>query len=251
MELLVVGAGEMGRWLADTIELPVAFADLDQSIAADAAASRQDARAVDPETDERFAAVCLAVPISAVESAIEAYAPNAADAIFDISGVMTPAIEAMDEYAADLERASYHPLFAPPRVPGNIAAVSHAIGPTLEVVAADFEAAGNTVFETTPEEHDRAMESVQAAAHAAILSYALATADVRTEFSTPVSKRLDGLVGTVTEGSPDVYAEIQSAFSGADRVAAAAAEIATADRDQFVELYRNAGTDTTARQRHD
>ncbi len=239
MNLLVVGAGEMGRWLADTVDAEVAFTDADPSVAADAAAARE-ARRVAPGTDERFDAVCLAVPMSAIPAAAETYGPIAERAIFDISGIMADPLRAMAEHAPDCERASLHPLFAPPRVPGNVAVVTESDGPTLSAIRDDLTAAGNTVFETTPDEHDQAMEAVQAGAHTAVLAYALVAEDIRPEFATPVSTQLQAVSATVTEGSPEVYAEIQSTFDGADAIVAAAREIAEADDEQFAELYRQA-----------
>lgn len=249
MRLLVVGAGEMGRWVADTVAADVAFADRDPAAAEDAAASR-DARAVPLDGRETFDVVCLAVPMSAVGDAVSEQAPRAERAIFDVSGAMGPPLAAMRS-AFDGERASLHPLFAPPRVPGNVAVVRDEIGPVLDAVLADVEAAGNRVFETTVAEHDRAMETVQAAAHAAVISYALAADDVREEFHTPVSAALGDVVETVTEGSPAVYAEIQATFDGADRVAEAAAAVAAADRAEFEALYREAAEGTESRERHD
>jgi len=52
---------------------------------------------------------------------------------------MTDAIAAMREHAPDRERASYHPLFAPPRVPGNVAAVVDEGGPVVEEITAAIE----------------------------------------------------------------------------------------------------------------
>lgn len=239
MNLLVVGAGEMGRWLADTIDADVAFTDADPDVAADAAADRE-ARAVDPDTNETFDAVGLAVPMSVVEPAVADYAANAERAIFDISGVMDRPLSAMADHATELERASFHPLFAPPRVPGNIAVVTAAAGPTLTAIQEDMTAAGNTVFETTAAEHDAAMETIQAGAHTAVLAYALVADDIREEFATPVSERLESLAATVTEGNPGVYSEIQSTFDGADEVAAAAQRIADADSEAFADLYEQA-----------
>jgi prephenate dehydrogenase len=106
---------------------------------------------------------------------------------------------------------------------------------------ADLADAGNHLFETTSEEHDRAMETVQAGAHTAILAFALAAEEVRPEFSTPVSAGLTELVETVTGGEPRVYAEIQDSFDGADAVADAARRIAETDTQRFAELYREAG----------
>lgn len=111
MKLLVVGAGEIGRWVADTVPAEVSFTDLDEATAADAAAGR-DARVVPADTTEQFEAVCLAVPMSAVPDAVAEYAENAQRGMFDVSGQMQSAIEAMQRHV-DGERASFHPLFAP------------------------------------------------------------------------------------------------------------------------------------------
>ncbi|AZQ14127.1 NAD(P)-binding domain-containing protein [Halorubrum sp. PV6] len=257
MDILVVGAGEIGRWIADTVsaadsplDATVAFADSDPAVAADAAAGR-DAETVGVDAETTHDAVCLAVPMSAVPDAVAAYAPRAERAIFDVSGEMTDAVAAMRDHAPDCERASYHPLFAPPRVPGNVAAVVDAGGPLIDGIGAAIEAGGNDVFETTPAEHDEAMETVQAGAHAAVLAWRLAGEAVRDEFHTPVSAALDEVADTVTEGSPAVYAEIQRAFDGADDVAAAAGEIADADPEAFAALYERARGDREGRERHE
>ena len=256
MDLLIVGAGEIGRWVADTlmaeaspVDATVAFTDRDLSVAEDAAEPR-DATPVPVDGDTRHDAVCLAVPMSVVPDAVESYAPRATRAMFDVSGEMTDAIAAMRAHAPRLERASYHPLFAPPRVPGNVAVAVDEPGETIESVSAAIDAGGNDVFETTPAEHDRAMETVQAGAHAAILAWRLASEDVRDEFHTPVSASLAAVADTVTEGSPPVYAEIQDAFDGADDVADAARAIADADAERFVALYERARGDSDPRDRH-
>jgi prephenate dehydrogenase len=244
MDLLVVGAGEMGRWVARTVDADVALADADPTTA-DAAAVSLDARSVPIDTDETFDAVCLAVPISAVEGAVATHAPRAERAMFDVSGVMAAPLRAMREHLPDRERVSVHPLFAASNAPGNVAVVADAPGPVTDSVRADVAAAGNDCFETTAAEHDEAMETVQAGAHTAILAYALAADDVREEFATPVSARLDDLVHTVTGGTPRVYREIQETFDGADSVADAARRLADADGDAFDDLYREAGKTTT------
>ncbi|MFB6096090.1 MAG: prephenate dehydrogenase [Haloferacaceae archaeon] len=240
MRLLVVGAGAMGRWFARTVDADVAFADVDPGAAEDAAAAL-DGRAVPTDTDETFDAVCLAVPMSVVEAAIADHAPRADAALLDLSGVMRGPVAAMRERAPDRERASLHPLFAPENAPGNLPVVVDERGPTVDALLADLADAGNDVFETTAAEHDEAMETVQARAHTAVLAYALAAEDVREEFHTPISGELQGLVETVTDGTPQVYREIQETFEGADDVAAAARRLANAEGEGFDELYRRAG----------
>lgn len=243
MEVLIVGAGSMGRWVAESLDARVAFADVDGS-AAEAAAEALGGRAValESEAGERdaFDAVCLAVPMTHVGAAVEAHAPRADRAMLDVTGVMGPALEAMATHAQELERASLHPLFAPERAPGSIAVVRGRSGPVTDRLLADLEACGNDVFETDAATHDEAMESVQAAAHAAVFSFALAAERTPPAFATPVYEALADLAETVTGGTPRVYADIQDTFDGAEAVAEAADAIAAADRDDLEALYREA-----------
>lgn len=246
MEVLIVGAGAMGRWFGATVDAVPVFTDLDAD-AARAAATEVGGRVATDEDVEGphaggYEVVCIAVPMSAAEDAIGEYAGLAERAIVDVTGAMTGPIDAMRTHATGSERVSFHPLFAPENAPGQIAVVADEPGPVTDELREQLTAAGNGLFETTPAEHDEAMETVQAAAHTAVLAYALAADDVPGEFRTPVSAGLDELVEQVTGNSPGVYAEIQSVFGGAEDVAAAAREIADADDGEFEALYRTAGT---------
>jgi len=236
MELLVVGAGTMGRWVARTVDADVAFADRDPAVAAEAAEAVGGTTA-DLDGDDVFDVVVVAVPMSVIEDVIAEQAGRARHAIVDVAGEMATPIDAMAEHGPDLERASLHPLFAPENAPGTVAVVVDAGGPTIDSLLADLEDAENELVATTPEEHDRAMESVQAAAHAAIVAYGLARESVPEGFATPVSAALDDLLAQVTSGDPGVYAEIQDRFDGAETVADAAATIEEADPAELRELF--------------
>ena len=242
MQLLVVGAGEMGRWFArhggaDS----VAFADRDPGTARDAAGAIADARSVSLDTDERFDVVCLAVPMSVVPEAIEEHAHRATDAVVDVSGEMRDSVAALRTHAAECERASFHPLFSAANAPGNVPVVVDRRGPTIDRIRSSLEAAGNEVFETTPSTHDRAMETVQAKTHTAVLAYALTADEVDPRFHTSLSGPLSELAEGIAGNTPAVYAEIQERFEGASSVADAAERIANADHEAFVELYEEAG----------
>jgi len=240
MNCLVVGAGAMGRWFADTVAVTPTFLDVDADAAA-AAAEAVGGRVADAEDPPSVDVVCVAVPMPAAGEAVAEYADCAERAVVDVTGSMAGPLSAMREHAADLERLSLHPLFAPERAPGRVAAVADAEGPTVDAVVAALEAAGNDLLWTTAAEHDTAMESVQAAAHAAVLAYALAVEDVPTAFHTPVSRRLAEAVEMVVGGESRVYADVQATFEGADAVAEAAGDLAAADREAFVDLYEHAG----------
>ncbi|MFB6180183.1 MAG: prephenate dehydrogenase/arogenate dehydrogenase family protein [Halorientalis sp.] len=243
MKLLVVGAGAMGRWFAETVAddgtefTDIAFADADADAATAAGASLDHGRAVDLETNEQFEVVCIAVPIPVAVDAIATHADRATRALVDVTGVAADPVAAMADHAPDRERLSLHPLFAPENAPGNVAAVVDEAGPVTDAIMATLRGAGNRVFQTTAEDHDTAMETVQAQAHAAILSFGMAAANVPDEFQTPISEGLFDLVAQVTDGDPRVYADIQAAFDGADDVAQAAARLADADATEFETLY--------------
>ncbi|WP_424004118.1 prephenate dehydrogenase/arogenate dehydrogenase family protein [Haloarcula salina] len=240
MNVLVVGAGAMGRWFARTVrehaDASVAFSDVDAA-AAEAAATAVGGRAVERDAAERFDVVCIAVPMPVAETAIAEFAPLATGAITDVTGSMAGPLDAMREAAPDRQRLSLHPLFAPENAPGNVAAVTDAPGPEADAVVDAIAAAGNDCFETTAAEHDAAMETVQASAHAAVLAFAMAADDVPDRFQTPISAGLFDLVEQVTGGDARVYADIQRTFDGADDVAAAARRLADADADAFADIY--------------
>jgi prephenate dehydrogenase len=240
MNVLVVGAGSMGKWFARTLGtqsgVAVAFTDTDSEAATRAAEEVGD-RAVQADTDDDFDVVCLAVPMPVVAEAIETYAPLATGAVVDITGSMADPLAAMEAIVPDRERASLHPLFAPENAPGSIAVVTASGGEWTERITDALSGAGNDPFDTTPEEHDRAMESVQSGAHAAVLAYALAVEDVPEQFHTPISSELESLAEDVLDGDARVYADIQRVFDGADAVADAAERIADADHDEFTALY--------------
>lgn len=280
MELLVVGAGAMGRWFGQAVSeelsesVAVVFHDLESEAAHEAAeavggrpftsdisgpattdgvaessstgdAERSpttgdvDGPSTTGEVDERFDAVCIAVPIPAAEEAIASYGPLATEAIFDVTGTMTGPIAAMAEHAR-CERTSFHPLFAPANEPGNVPVVIDEGGPMTETVVEALENRGNNVFETTATEHDEAMRTVQARAHAAVLAFALAADTVPDRFQTPISAPLGELAAQVTDGESRVYADIQAAFDGASDVADAAIRLAEADDETFEGLYEQA-----------
>lgn len=245
MNVLVVGAGEMGQWFATALRdgheepLDLAVADADPAVA-EAAADALEARTVPLDTDERFDLVCVAVPIPATSDVIAEFADNATAAIVDLAGYMAGPLAAMNEHAGKCERISLHPLFAADNAPGNVAAVVEDGGEVAAAVRDVLTAQGNQWVETDAATHDEAMETVQAGAHTAVLAFALAAREVPDAFHTPISAGLFDLVEQMTGNDPRVYADIQETFEGAEAVADAARAIADADRDAFENLYLEA-----------
>ncbi|UWG48316.1 Prephenate dehydrogenase [Halanaeroarchaeum sp. HSR-CO] len=240
MDVLIVGAGAVGRWVATVLDGPVAFADADEDAAVNAAAERSDARAVPLDGDQTFDVVCVAVPMRAATDVIETQADRANRALVDCTGSMEAPLDVMASVAPDLERVSYHPLFAPEHAPGRIAVSTGEGGPTTDALTAAFEAADNELVTVSATEHDEAMRTIQGRTHAAILAFGLAAEEVPDELSTPVFADLEALRDRVTGGTPGVYADIQDVFDGAEAIAAAASQIADADREAFAALYDDA-----------
>ncbi|MFC7165708.1 prephenate dehydrogenase/arogenate dehydrogenase family protein [Halospeciosus flavus] len=241
MEALVVGAGEMGRWFAETLDSDVAFADADPETAeraADALGPR--GRTVALSTDESFGLVCVAVPMTAAVETVEEHAQKAQQAVVDVTGSMRDPLSAMARVAPARERVSFHPLFAAEHAPGTVAVAEGAPGPATDRIRRELADAGNDLVDVEPDEHDEAMETIQGRTHAAILAFALAADDVPAELATPVYDHLSDLADRVTGGTPRVYADIQETFGGADEVAEAARRIADADHDEFADLYDDA-----------
>lgn len=241
MDVLVVGAGDVGRWFADLADAPVAFADVDEERAEAAAdAHGRRTRAVPLDTDDSFGLVAIAVPMSVAVDTIERHAGRAEQAVVDFTGQMRAPLTAMAKTAPARERVSFHPLFAPEHAPGRVAVAESAPGPATDHVREWLTDAGNALVDVAPDEHDEAMATIQGRAHAAVLAFALAADDVPEDLATPVYRDLEALAERVTDGNSRVYADIQEAFGGAGEVADAARRLADADRSAFEEAYDDA-----------
>jgi prephenate dehydrogenase len=242
MDALIVGAGAVGRWFADLLDSPVAFADVDAGAAEAAAAAVGDRGSIaSRDGEDTFDVVVVAVPMRAATETIREQGHRADEALVDLTGSMVAPLAAMEAAAPDCERASFHPLFAPAHAPGRVAFSEGSTGPTVDAIRERLAARGNEVVPVDPGVHDEAMETIQGRAHAAILAFGLAAEDVPAELATPVFEDLQALRDRVTGGSPGVYADIQSTFDGAADIATAARRLADADRDTFEALYDDAG----------
>lgn len=241
MDVLIVGAGDVGRWVATMVDGRVAFADRDGAAASAAAEAVDGATVVPLDGEESFDLVCVAVPMAAATAVLEAQAGRADAAVVDFTGSMAGPLATMAAVAPDRERVSYHPLFAPAHAPGRIAVATGDSGPTTAALETAMTEAGNELIRVGPEDHDEAMVTIQGRAHAAILAFGLAADDVPSALATPVFEELDALRRRVTGGSPGVYADIQAVFDGAEDVGEAARRIAEADRETFAALYEDAG----------
>ena len=243
MDVLIVGAGAVGRWVGDLLDWPVTFVDVDPA-QADAAADAVGERATSVPLDgtpDSIDLVVIAVPMRVTTDAIHEHAPLAERAVVDFTGSMQAPLSAMSEAVADIERTSFHPLFAPEHAPGRVAVSTGVSGPVTDTVCDKLEEAGNELVEVTPEEHDEAMKTVQGRAHAAIIAFAMAADPVPDGLRTPVFDDLRALADRVTGNQARVYADIQSVFDGAEDVETAVSRLAAAEVAEFEALYDDAG----------
>ncbi|MFB6185283.1 MAG: prephenate dehydrogenase, partial [Halobacteriaceae archaeon] len=161
-----------------------------------------------------------------------------------LTGKMKEPVSLMANIAPARERASLHPLFHPDNAPGQIAIAIQTQGPVIDRIQDTLTDQGYTFTEISPQDHDSAMKTIQGRTHAAILAFAMTADSVPDDLETPVYRRLRSLVIDILDNNPETYAEIQAEFDGADDIAQAAAEIASADVQQFIDIYTNVSGDT-------
>ncbi|MFB6085187.1 MAG: prephenate dehydrogenase/arogenate dehydrogenase family protein [Halodesulfurarchaeum sp.] len=241
MDVLIVGSGAVGRWFGSLWDGPVAFADADRAVAERAAGNVTNAGITALDGDDSHDVVAVAVPMRVAERVIADQADRAERAIVDFTGSMREPLEAMEEVAPDLERVSFHPLFAPEHAPGRVAKSVGRPGPTVDAITGMLVAAGNDLVPVEAAVHDDAMETVQGRVHAAVLAFGLAADPVPEGLETPVYEEMEALRERVTSGSPSVYADIQDRFDGAVALNRALDRLLEADRGEFASLYDDAG----------
>lgn len=241
MDALIVGSGAVGRWVGARLDGPVAFADADRETAETAAAEVSGGSVANLEGTDSYDVVAVAVPMRVTSTVIRAQASRAESAIVDFTGSMTEPLAVMDATASGVERASFHPLFAPEHAPGRIAKSVGKGGPSVDTITRGFIEAGNTIVPVEPAVHDDAMGTVQGRVHAAVLAFGLAADPVPEELGTPVYEELQALRERVTSGEPGVYADIQETFDGIEALQDAIDQLAQADRAEFEALYDDAG----------
>ena len=241
MDALIVGAGAVGRWFGSLWDGPVAFADVDRAVASQAAEADQNATVAALDETKTYDLVVVAVPMRVATDVIAEQADRATRALADFTGSMGDPLDAMAEVGEDLERVSFHPLFAPEHAPGRVAKSVGKPGPAVDELTRALVGDGNTVVPVEAGVHDDAMRTVQGRTHAAILAFGLAADPVPEGLETPVYEELAALRARVTDGSPGVYADIQDRFDGVEDLERALSRLSGAERSEFESLYDDAG----------
>lgn len=195
--------------------------------------------------------VVLAIPEPATLAAVEhvAGAMLPGSLLVDTTSVKTRMVERLAALDLPLELLSLNPMFAPSLgfAGQRVVAVAVASGVRSEALLSLIRGWGADVAHLSAEEHDRAAAALQAATHAAILSFGDALERLGADpaalrgIAPPPHRALLALLARVASGEPEVYWDVQRAnpyaaearMALADGVAALQELVDAGDREGF------------------
>ncbi|MEM2890428.1 MAG: prephenate dehydrogenase/arogenate dehydrogenase family protein [Candidatus Hadarchaeum sp.] len=221
MKTAIIGAGEMGRWLAKFSKRlgEIIVSDVNRSkarkLAAELKAKTAPARKAAAEADMIF----IAVPISATPKVLMEVAEEAKSGalITDVASVKLEVVKAMERIKKDVELVSIHPLFGPGASSlknKDMVVVPVRPGKRYQKLKEFFIRSGARIIEMDAELHDRTMAVVQCLSHFVLLSYiralrSLNGGKVSRRMRTPMFSALVELAKAASAGRPELYLEIQ------------------------------------------
>ncbi|MGQ9788361.1 MAG: prephenate dehydrogenase/arogenate dehydrogenase family protein [Candidatus Hadarchaeaceae archaeon] len=219
--MAVIGAGEMGRWLAKFSKRlgEVVVSDVDLAKAKRAATELK----VKADSQERAVAnseiIFVAVPISSTPQVLKEVATLASKGalLIDVASVKLEVVKAMREIEQEVELVSIHPLFGPgaSKVRNkDIVIIPVRTGKRYRKLKKFLISEGARIIETNAELHDQTMAVVQCLSHFVLLAYAKAfqsfnRGKLTGKMRTPIFSALASLVKAVLAGRPELYLEIQ------------------------------------------
>ncbi len=222
MKVAVIGAGEMGRWLADFAKKnlgEVTVNDVNAAKAEKVASELGVSAKPITEAAAQAELLLVAVPISKTPRVVESLAKLARKGtlLVDVASVKSEVVEAMREIEGDIELVSIHPLFGPgaASVKGkDIVAIPVRPGKRYAELKKRLTDLGARVTEMDSEEHDRLMAIIQCMTHFVLIVYLNAIKSMRglkqaEKLRTPMFAALMGLAKAVLAGNPEVYGELQ------------------------------------------
>ncbi len=221
MKVAVIGAGEMGKWLAK----------FSKRLGSVAVANRRPAKARRVAAELKIAVmpireaaawadiILVAVPISSTPAMLKELAEVAREGslLVDVASVKTEAVNAMKKITADVELVSIHPLFGPGATSlrnKDVVVVPVRPGKRWRALKRAFAEDGARITEMDAEAHDRAMAIVQCMSHFVLLAYAhslnsLGGVKQAAGLKTPISSALLNLAKAAMTGNADLYGELQ------------------------------------------
>jgi len=222
MKIAVIGAGEMGQWLAG-----FAKQNLGEVVVADISATKAELVAKElgissksvAEAAAKAELVLVAVPISKTPEVIKSLAGRVQRGalLSDIASVKSDVVEVMKTLKAKVELVSIHPLFGPgaTNVRGkDFLVVPVTPGKRYDALKNRLIELGAQVTEMEAEEHDRLMAITQCMTHFVLISYLDALKSMKglekaEKLRTPMFAMLLDLAKAVLAGNPELYGELQ------------------------------------------
>ncbi|MEM3422052.1 MAG: prephenate dehydrogenase/arogenate dehydrogenase family protein [Candidatus Hadarchaeum sp.] len=221
MKTAVIGAGEMGKWLAKFSKRlgEVVVSDVNRLKARKLAAELKVKAALARNAAAEADIIFIAVPISATPKVLLEVAGEAKSGalIADVASVKLEVVKTMERIEKDVELVSIHPLFGPGASSlknKDVVAIPVRPGKRYRKLKELLRSDGARVIEMDAELHDRTMAVVQCLSHFILLSYvqalrALNGGKISRRMRTPMFSALVELAKAASAGKPELYLEIQ------------------------------------------
>ena len=222
MRVAVIGAGAMGKWLANFAKHnlgEVTVADINSARAKDVASELGASAKPIKEAAAQAELLLIAVPISKTPETVRSLAEIAPkDALLaDVASVKSDVVDVMRKIKTNIELVSVHPLFGPGAVSiagKDIVVVPVKPGKRYSELKKRMVELGARVTEMDAEQHDRLMAIIQCMTHFVLLAYLTAIKSMKElkrakEIRTPMFAALTNLAKAVLAGNPELYGELQ------------------------------------------
>ncbi len=221
MNIAIVGAGDMGRWLATIFKETggVTISDISakkaEKVASELGVKSKSAAEAVRDAD----LVLVAIPISKTPEAVKSFAGVAKRGalLADVASVKTEVVKAMRSIRAEVELVSLHPLFGPgaASVKGkDIVVIPVRAGNRYRYLKRTLKMMGARITEMDANEHDRIMAISQCMTHFVLISYLNAIKSIKwmkqaEKLSTPMFSSFINLAKAILAGNPELYGELQ------------------------------------------
>ncbi len=222
MRVAVIGAGAMGKWLANFAKRnlgEVIVADIKSARAKDVASELDASAKPIKEAAAQAELLLIAVPISKTPETVKSLAEIAQkDALLaDVASVKSDVVDVMRKIKTNIELVSVHPLFGPGAVSiagKDIVVVPVKPGKRYSELKKRLVELGARVTEMDAEQHDRLMAMIQCMTHFVLLAYLTAIKSMKglklaREIRTPMFAALTSLAKAVLAGNPELCGELQ------------------------------------------
>jgi prephenate dehydrogenase len=222
VRVAVIGAGAMGKWLANFAKRnfgEVTVADIKPAKAKDVASEIGANAKPIKEAAAQAELLLIAVPISKTPETVKSLAEIVPkDALLaDVASVKSDVVDVMRKIKNNIELVSVHPLFGPGAVSiagKDMIVVPVKPGKRYSELKKRLVELGARVTEMDAEQHDRLMAIIQCMTHFVLLAYLTAIKSMKglklaKEIRTPMFAALTSLAKAVLAGNPELYGELQ------------------------------------------